>query len=96
MAEKLSMKDQATLRKRIYNLALSAFPEDYEIESVADGALITIDGQSILLKAVYKDPTKFNIEKAREEYIEKCEKEKVRVEKHLEAVQKKLEKQKKE
>lgn len=94
MAEKLNTKEQAVLRKEIYNLALERIAEEYAVETVSDGALIFMpEGQMVLLKAIYKDPTKFSLEEAREEYIEKCKREKERLEKAAEVAKKRAEKE---
>lgn len=93
MAEKLSVTEQATLRKELYDLALAGVGEVHEVETVSDGALVHLpNDQFALIKIVYKDPTKFDLATERAEYAEKLAGEKARAEKSTALAAKKAEK----
>ena len=94
MADKLTVAEQAALRKEVYDLALAGVGAVHEVETVSDGALVHLpNDQFALVKVVYKDPTKFDLAECRAEYAEKCAAEKVRAEKSAELARKKVEKE---
>ena len=93
MTEKLTVLEQAELRKDIYAIAIKALEEKFETGPISDGVLIYCgDGQYASLKVTYKDPTKFDLEATIAEYDEKVAKEAERAEKAIEAAAKKAEK----
>lgn len=94
MAEKMSVKDQAVVRSRLYEVALNAIVQDgKETEVIADGALIHLgDGQYAKLKISVCDASKFDLDSEREKYSEKLRKQAELAEKKLEAAKIKAEK----
>ena len=94
MAEKMSVKDQAVVRARLYEVALNAIVgEGYQTEVVADGALIHLgDGQYAKMKISVCDASKFNLEDVRAEYQEKLEKQAELAQKRAEAAAEKARK----
>ena len=75
MFVKMSVKDQATLRGNIYDEIGKAMTNmGYVTEPVADGMLVTTDEAHVLIKAIVKNPEKFDVEDARQEYADKMSK----------------------
>ena len=77
MAEKMNVKEQASVRAGLYETALNAIAnKGLMTEIIADGALIHLgDGQYAKLKISVCDATKFSLEDARADYQEKLEKQ---------------------
>ena len=75
--EKMSVKDQAIVRARLYEVALGAVVnEGMQTEVVSDGALIHLgDGQYAKMKISVCDATKFSLEDERAKYQEKLDKQ---------------------
>ena len=77
MSEKLSVKEQAEIRANLYKITLGAIQTETgnETEVVSNGAIVHLpDGQFARIKISYCDPTKFSLEKEREDYKLKLEK----------------------
>lgn len=70
---KMSVGDQATVRADLYEAATKAVLEmGYQTETVSDGMLVHLgEEQYALINVSVKDPTKFNLQTARELYAEK-------------------------
>lgn len=73
MAEKLKIAEQATIRSNLYDIALSAIArEGLETEIVSKGALIHLENdQFARVTITYCNPEKFDLEKERQEYVDK-------------------------
>lgn len=74
MVEKMSVKQSNEVRSMLYDMTLGGLP--YKSERIVKGALIHLDdGQFARLTISICDPTKFDLETAREEYAAKLEKQ---------------------
>lgn len=71
--KKLPVAEQAAIRKTLYGLALDGIETaGYETEAISEGSLIHLpDGQFALVKITVKDPEKFDLTSAREDYAAK-------------------------
>lgn len=94
MAEKMSVKEQSTVRAHLYEVALGAIVNDgKETEVISDGALIHLgNGQYAKMKISVCDATKFDLEVVRQEYQEKLAKQAELAKKRAEAAEEKAKK----
>ena len=95
--KKMSVTDQAEVRKDLYAMAIDGIEmtSTYSVETVSDGALVSLgEGQYALIKIVCKDATKFDVDECRKDYRAKLEREAERAEKMAATARKKAEKEK--
>ena len=96
MNEKMSPKEAAIVRSKLYEITLNALVNDggFDTEAVSDGALVHLgDGQFAKIRISVCDATKFDLNKIREEYKEKLAKQAEAAEKKAEAARAKAEKE---
>lgn len=94
MKEKMSVKEQASVRANLYEIALSAVADKgMQTEVVADGALIHLgNDQYAKLKISVCDASKFNLEDERAIYQEKLAKQAEMAQKRADAAAEKARK----
>ena len=94
MAEKMSVKAQAEVRATLYFAARDAMENlGYTTETIATGALVHLpDGQYAEVNISIKDPTKFDLQAARDVFAEKQVAAAARAEKAAEKAAKEAEK----
>lgn len=81
--EKMKVSEQAAIRAKLYGATGEAIEScGYSTETVADGMLVHLgNGQYGKVKISICDPTKFDLEVAREEYAKKTKEAAERAEK---------------
>lgn len=92
--EKLTVKEQATLRNDLYAMIDDALvDEGMTVEPVSEGMLVHLEnGVYAEVKVTIKNPEKFDLEAARMKYSEKMQRQAERAQKAAEVAAKKAEK----
>ena len=90
--EKMDTKNQAMVRSNFYSRIEESF-SDYTTEPISDGLLIHLEGGHFAkVKVSVCDATKFDLEKERTAYAEKCAKAAERAEKARQKAEERAEK----
>lgn len=93
---KMTVAEKANVRSNVYGMVEGALAEqNIAFEAIATGLLATLeDGTFVEIKVVVKDEEKFDLDMARMEYAEKCQKAAERAEKAAQSAEKRAQKEK--